>query len=340
MNIFLLGNKIIQYVVAAIAFIIILFLHSSMMFAQNTIANSDKLKLFEGEWKLKDNVWKSKSDSVYKEDVNPNRSFVAKAVSPENTLLWEEDFDNGAWATLLWTYHWETGRVNHISNTTDNNIGIGVGEFDNNNDLTIRIVYPNGCTNCHRIYTFHWIEAGEFDFKATIYKDDKPTGDFYGGTFIRKAGSREEENSVKFVEIGVNVSDTSRSLDFYTKVIGMRRVGHWHVSKEMSAAADVNSGRAFDLVILQLDCDGYVLNYKLNQTENNPDTTATNAQQYFGFEKPGLGYLTFNVKNVDPYIERIKGNNINYKLVTLPNVPRVVLLHDPDGSLLEIYERK
>jgi catechol 2,3-dioxygenase-like lactoylglutathione lyase family enzyme len=308
-----------------------------MMFAQNTIANSDKLKLFEGEWKLKDNVWKSKSNSVYKEDVNPNRSFVAKAVSPENTILWEEDFDNGVWATLLWTYHRETGRVNHISNTTGNNIGIGVGEFDNNNDLTIKIVYPNGCTTCHRIYTFHWIEAGEFNFKATIYKDDKPTGDFYGGTFIKKVSIRDDEKSVKFVDIGVNVSDTIRSLAFYTKVLGMKRVdGTWHASKEMSAAAGVNSGRAFDVIGLNLVCDGYILRYKLNQTEDNNDTTSGNAPLRYSFEELGARYLTINVTNVDPFIERIKKNHIQYHLVTFPDGHRVVLLHDPDGALIEI----
>lgn len=319
-----------------IVLIILLFLPASTIVAQNTIANSDKLRLFEGEWKLKDNVWKSKSNSVYKEDVNPNRSFVAKAVSPENTILWEEDFDNGAWATLLWTYHKETGRVNHISNTTDNNIGIGVGEFDKNNDLTIKIVYPNGCTNCHRIYSFHWINDGEFDFKATIYKDGKPTGDFYGCTFVRQIGNRKNENNVKFVQIGVNVSDTARSLAFYTKVFGMKRAGDWHASKEMATAAGVNSGRAFDLINLSLDCDGYVLSYKLNQTKGNFDTSSTNTYRYYGFEKLGLGYLTFNVENVDPFIARIKENNIPFKLVTLPNGNRVVLLHDPDGAFLEI----
>ena len=332
----LLGSKKINTMFQFVVLLIILFLPGLTIVAQNTTASSDKLKLFEGEWKLKDYVWKSKSNSVYKEDVNPNRSFVAKTVGPENTILWEEDFDNGAWATLLWTYHKETGRVNHISNTTDNNIGIGVGEFNNNNDLTIKIVYPNGCTNCHRIYSFHWIEAGAFDFKATIYKDDKPTGDFYGGTFVKKVSNKSNENSIKFVQIGVNVSDTTRSLAFYTKVFGMRRAGDWHASKEMAAAAGVNSGRAFDLVNLTLDCDGYVLSYKLNQTQNNINKNTDKALQYYGFEKLGLGYLTFNVENVDPFITRIKENNVPFKLVTLPNGNRVVLFHDPDGAFLEI----
>ena len=148
-----------------------------------------------------------------------------------------------------------------------------------------------------------------------------------------------DDNKVMFVEIGVNVTDTTRSLAFYTKIFGMKRVGYWHASEELTASAGVNSGRAFDLVILALECDGYILYYKLNQTENNKQTNSENTVPYYGFEKPGLGYLTFNVKNIDPYIERIKENNITYKLVTLPGGPRVVLLHDPDGAFLEIYER-
>jgi len=159
-------------------------------------------------------------------------------------------------------------------------------------------------------------------------------------SFLFISFSSEDEDKIQFVEIGVNVADTARSLAFYIKVFGMKRVGYWHAPAEMTASAGVNSGKAFDLVILSMECDGYMLNYKLNQTENNKDAIPANEPGYYGFEKAGLGYLTFNVKNVDPFIERIKANNIQYKLVLLPNFPRVVLLQDPDGTLLEIYERK
>lgn len=150
------------------------------------------------------------------------------------------------------------------------------------------------------------------------------------------SGLRKIENIVYTVDIGVNISDTVRSLAFYTKVLGMKRISTWHATKEMSAAAGVNSGRAFDVIDLNLACDGYVLKYKLNHTEGNIDTTAGNVPQSYNFEKIGTRYLTINVENVDPFVERIKENSIQFKLVTLPNGYRVVLLHDPDGALLEI----
>lgn len=174
--------------IGAIAFILCLLSLSNNSYGQKSTTDSiqDKLNLFVGEWKLKNDIWITKFDSSYEESVNPDRYFIAKAVSPENTILWNGDFGGGNWFIILWTYHKQAGRVNHISNTKDNNVGVGVGEFDNKNNLTIKIVYPNGCTNCHRIYTYRWIMPDEFDFKATIYKDDKATGEFYGGSFLRK----------------------------------------------------------------------------------------------------------------------------------------------------------
>jgi len=149
-------------------------------------------------------------------------------------------------------------------------------------------------------------------------------------------GFKTNESMVDTVDVGVVVSDTVRSLAFYTKVLGMKRVGTWHSSREMPTT--INSGRAFDVIDLNLDCEGYVLKYKLNKTEGNihKDTTASSATESYSFEKLGTRYLTINVKNVDPFIVRIKENNIKFKMVTLPNGYRVVLLHDPDGALLEI----
>ena len=150
------------------------------------------------------------------------------------------------------------------------------------------------------------------------------------------SGNKKAEGVVYTVDVGVNVSDSVRSLAFYTKILGMKRISTWHASKEMSAAAGVNNSRAFDVIDLNLACDGYVLKYKLNQTENNPISTMSSPPQGYSFEKLGDRYLTINVKNVDPFLERIKENKIDFHLVTLPNGHRVILVHDPDGALIEI----
>jgi catechol 2,3-dioxygenase-like lactoylglutathione lyase family enzyme len=152
------------------------------------------------------------------------------------------------------------------------------------------------------------------------------------------SGFKKDENPVTTVDVGVIVSDLEKSLNFYTKVLGMEQTGTWQASKEMSTSLGINSGKAFNIIDLKLDCQGYVLKYKLNNTPGNilKDSTIKSESENYSFEKLGTRYLTINVKNVNPFIERIKRMNIKYKLVTLPNGRRVVLLHDPDGALLEI----
>ncbi|QHT67371.1 VOC family protein [Rhodocytophaga rosea] len=150
-------------------------------------------------------------------------------------------------------------------------------------------------------------------------------------------GFKRSKSMVHTVDIGVVVTDLEKSLEFYTHILGMEQTGTWRSSREMSTKYDVNSGKAFDIIDLKLDCDGYILKYKLNKTEGNiPKETVASGKEYYGFEKIGSRYLTINVESIDPFIKRMKENHIRYKLVTLPNGHRVVLLHDPDGALLEL----
>ena len=148
---------------------------------------------------------------------------------------------------------------------------------------------------------------------------------------------RNNNTTVRTVDVGVVVTDLEKSLNFYTSILGMEKIDTWHSSREMSTKYGVNSGKAFDIINLKLDCDGYVLKYKLNKTENNiHQDTLNNENEYYGFEKIGTRYLTINVESVDPFIDRIKNHNIKYKIVAFPDGFRVVLFHDPDGALIEI----
>lgn len=136
--------------------------------------------------------------------------------------------------------------------------------------------------------------------------------------------------------MGVVVTDLEKSFDFYTNILGMEKTGTWQSSAEMSTKYGVNSGKAFDIINLKLDCDGYVLKYKLNKTEGTKQRKLKSENEYYGFEKISTRYLTINVESVDPFIDRIKSHSIKHKIVALPDGFRVVLLHDPDGALIEI----
>ena len=170
--------------------IVLLILFSFAIESHCQISETDsvnvQLRIFEGDWILKDSKWKSSENGNYTETEMNNFIFKAKLIGPENTLLWHEDFGNGFLAVIMWSYQEKSKILHHLANNGFNNIGIGVGKFDERNDIKVKVEYPNLCTNCYYEYFYHWISPDEIDFKATFYEDDMPNGDFYGGTFVRK----------------------------------------------------------------------------------------------------------------------------------------------------------
>ncbi len=148
-------------------------------------------------------------------------------------------------------------------------------------------------------------------------------------------------NDVKVIQIGVIVSDLEASYKFYTEIIGMEEMGKFNMSSEMAEKYEINSGKEFDIIDLKLECDGYFIQYKLNKTKDNLPATFSNEKEYYGFEKIGSNYFSIGVKEIAPYIKRLDENNIEYKLLVISEWDnyKVILVHDPDGVLLEIGGR-
>ncbi len=152
-------------------------------------------------------------------------------------------------------------------------------------------------------------------------------------------GFQKATSSVKVMSIGVIVSDLDESYKFYTDIIGMEKEDTYHQSSEMSTKYGVNSGKEFNIINLRMKCDGYSLKYKLNKTVGNvPKIPFKNENAYYGFEKIGTSYFSIDVNDVESYKERLDKNNIKYKYLVIPemNDYKVILVHDPDGVLLEI----
>ena len=152
-------------------------------------------------------------------------------------------------------------------------------------------------------------------------------------------GFKKISSPVKVMSIGVIVSDLDESYKFYTDIIGMEKESTYQMTSETSTEYGINSGKEFNIINLRMKCDGYSLRYKLNKTKGNiPDIPFSNENEYYGFEKIGTNYFSIDVNEneVDTYIERLNRNDIKYKLLVFPNDYKVILVHDPDGVLLEI----
>ena len=147
---------------------------------------------------------------------------------------------------------------------------------------------------------------------------------------------REEKNDsgITGMQVGVVVSDLEKSLDFYTNVIGMTKVSTWHGDAELITEAGLTDGKAVD-----------VINLKLNGEPGNPEYKITKIQDVKSEPlskpfRPGLRYLSIVVKDLDPYLKRIKERNIKLlsktNPLTGPGGFKVIVLQDPDGALLEL----
>ncbi len=181
-------NKSESHSFRVIKVLIFLLTFTTDTICQITRTDSIKnpLEMFEGDWILKDGKWKSSFDGNARETTLSDMIISAKLIGPEYTIILSEDFGNGELAVDVWAYQKESKVVHVLSNNSYNNIGIGEGYFDENNSLRIKREFPNICETCYYMYEYIWVSLDEFEIKATAFKDDNPTGDFYGGTFIRK----------------------------------------------------------------------------------------------------------------------------------------------------------
>ena len=91
----------------------------------------------------------------------------------------------------------------------------------------------------------------------------------------------------EFVTVGIRVKDLQKSIDFYTKLLGMKIVGKGKLKQtkgEWAELASENSGFTLELNYYQEDSPYYV-EYKLGE---------------------GLDHLTFKVDNLDKALEEAK----------------------------------
>lgn len=146
--------------------------------------------------------------------------------------------------------------------------------------------------------------------------------------------TKKNEFNSRPMDVGIVVSDMQKSLEFYTKVIGMTELGPWHVTPEISKSAGFTDGKAVDIINLKLNDEPGAPQYKLAKIQGVESETLSHSF------RPGLRYLTLRVGDVAPYLNRIKEHNIELWGDSPLDFPEydysVLILQDPDGAMLEI----
>jgi len=122
----------------------------------------------------------------------------------------------------------------------------------------------------------------------------------------------------KFAYVGIRVTDLQRSIDFYTRVLGMQVVGRGKVEQTKG-----------ETVGLQSEKDGFILELNYYE-ESSPHYTEYTAGA-------GLDHLAFKVDDLDKSLEeaQLAGYRTILKMKTKGG--RWAYIEDPDGIWIELY---
>ena len=151
---------------------------------ENIQKKQNPFNKFVGEWTLKENKWSQNWGSGSEHILIPNHYTLSKELNTPNSLL--SIIDTEPKGHILWTYNPVKKEVNHLSNFGTSRPGVGKGTLNENGDLTLKVSFEGEPEGSYRLYTYKWISLNEYELLSLqLGKDDKPTKNFYSGTFIR-----------------------------------------------------------------------------------------------------------------------------------------------------------
>jgi catechol 2,3-dioxygenase-like lactoylglutathione lyase family enzyme len=151
------------------------------------------------------------------------------------------------------------------------------------------------------------------------------------------SGQAQHEFSSSTISIGVVVSDLEKSVDFYTGVIGMKKVGGFEVDQDFAKRSGLTGGLPMSVTTLKLEDSEDATQWKLMSFgKDAPDPLPEYVQDIVG-----MRYITIMVSDLAPFLERIR----KHKVTLLGDTPiplgssgdtHFVLVSDPDGILIEL----
>jgi lactoylglutathione lyase len=122
----------------------------------------------------------------------------------------------------------------------------------------------------------------------------------------------------KLIYVGIRVTNLQRSIDFYTKVLGMNVKGRGKV--------DQTNG---ETVGLESEKDGFLL--ELNYYEKD---SPFNTKYAVG---EGLDHIAFKVDNLEKALEEAKNAGHRTILEMKADGSRWAYIEDPDGIWIELF---
>lgn len=141
---------------------------------------------FRGVWTLEDDRFEQVWDGETLQTLTiPNHITRCNPVNTDHSILCAVDAGDLK-GHILWVVD-ETGqRVEHLSHFGSRRVGTGEGQLDDAGNLTLTLRFADEPANTYRRYRYEWLGADRYKMTSIQYRDDDtPTGNWYGGTFVR-----------------------------------------------------------------------------------------------------------------------------------------------------------
>ena len=128
-----------------------------------------------------------------------------------------------------------------------------------------------------------------------------------------------------FVHASIRTSDMDRSIDFYTRLLGVKLVGRHEIPQNNAEIAflqdPAEKGAKLELTF-----------YRKQKKFTQPD-----------YEDRLFDHIAFEIKDMKQTISKMRKNKVTvtdepFKLG--PTGPLIAFIEDPDGTLIELIERK
>jgi lactoylglutathione lyase len=122
----------------------------------------------------------------------------------------------------------------------------------------------------------------------------------------------------KFYYVGIRVTDVQKSIDFYTKLLGMKVINRGKIEQTKG-----------ETIALQSEEGGFVL--ELNHYEKD---SPFNTKYTVG---EGLDHIAFKVDDLDKALDEAKKAGYRVLLEMKSKEGRWAYIEDPDGIWIEVF---
>jgi len=122
----------------------------------------------------------------------------------------------------------------------------------------------------------------------------------------------------KFAYVGIRVTNLQKSIDFYTKLLGMKITGRGKIEQTKG-----------ETVGLQSEKEDFILELNYYE-ENSPYNTKYTVGE-------GLDHLAFKVDDLDKSLEEARTAGYQTVLKMKADGGRWAYIEDPDGIWIELY---